>query len=373
MNTLSLFVGVRGRHRLLWLLAAIGIVVAAPASAPAQEPVNSGQPGDGCQKLTGETAFDSLQKEASKSLLIKASGRVGDLGINPLIEYLTNPDDTKLDAAVNSLIEGGLSIAIPGYGPVVEGGKIVIGGTTYMAKEVIEEARNAKMQTLADGFFNTPAIRDKGITEDNIGEKITTEEEFKKNWNYYTVAEREISSKEKQRMLSEAGERGLKIWRIKRAAALRERVRAELKEAARRAAEARKKACAPQPGICPDLTASKWRADYHLEGELPSTFERGQPGQEVTFKTAVDQAQGGIGGYPRGQVVIYKGTYQGTHQELAGPGKPPSGEKELSAFIGHLYSLNVNSDCTKITGTYRRFIRPGVAIPQPVTFIRVKE
>jgi hypothetical protein len=174
-------------------------------------------------------------------------------------EYLTNPDDKKLDAAMNTLANGGLAIACPACGTAMIGGALVVGGV----EKTIEEIKSLKLQAFLcgttswgvlqmEGFFQTNGAQAiaKGINCENFAERITNFDDFTRLKKFfegdYSRNVHELGGEQNrgdnQRILDEAWQTieaklGVKIAEKLRAAFIREAEALKAREACKPAAK----------------------------------------------------------------------------------------------------------------------------------------
>jgi hypothetical protein len=185
----------------------------------------------------------------------------GKVAYNAWAEYLKNPDDTKLDATLQSLGQGIAGLAFPNLGMAMEGGKLVIGGVQY----TIEEAQSAQLGAFLCGgasfgqaftsvdFFSLNAVQAQspGLNCDNFGDRVTSLEKLyalKSIWDgYYTRQLLEIAgpaNSEEIKMNLYQGWTTLETkWKLQQGAVILARLRDKL----RQEAEAIPKTCELPP------------------------------------------------------------------------------------------------------------------------------
>src|SRR5215211_5699685 len=80
------------------------------------------------QDSTAKAACDTAAQEALKKILEALGVPVdaGEVAYDTWADYLKNPNDTKLDAALNTLGQGTAGLVFPAYGVALKGGKIVL-------------------------------------------------------------------------------------------------------------------------------------------------------------------------------------------------------------------------------------------------------
>jgi len=191
------------------------------------------------QKIYGEKTSAQLLGEASGASLAVAVDVVG--------EYLSHPDETRLEAAVHKLLEGGTKILFPEYGLAVVGGRFWLGtkekaGLASVAvSRLIDTEQTYQVDLLAQGVFDQPAIANQGIAYANFTDRIRSEAELEKLHaffsGYYSRQQLEFdfsaeSRAEERQKLDRAWAQLESKWKLVWAARLEAELRAQLQQEA---------------------------------------------------------------------------------------------------------------------------------------------
>jgi hypothetical protein len=207
--------------------------------------------------------------EITKSALVSVLSEIGGNVVDPimtvsdaLLDYFTNPDDKRLNAALSTLVEGGTSIVFPAYGVAIGTGRGVHNATNFTVNEMINSAQSGQIQAFICGgpsvgnlfsrvnFFDLKAM--KGINCDNFNDKVTTFahlEKIKALWFGYYARQltTQFPGKENETAIREMLNAGwIEIensWKRRWAEVLFAQLRAKLKREAEAAAT--RKACGP--------------------------------------------------------------------------------------------------------------------------------
>jgi len=168
-------------RRTLWFVVLTAIVLGLPSKAAEKS----------CAFPIAD-ALKSALKAAGGSFKAGASlsSKVG-LPVKALIAYFTHPDEERLDAAVHELLKSGAKMVFPTTGMVVTYGRWFLGSreeagaVTVPVNGLIEMARDYEVDVVAQDFFNTPAMRDKGITYENFTSRIRSADELERLHTLY--------------------------------------------------------------------------------------------------------------------------------------------------------------------------------------------
>jgi len=205
------------------------------------------------QGVTPGAVCDAAAEAAAKEIL----GRLGvpvdaaEVGYAAVAEYLRNPDDTRLQAAMDALGQGSAGLIFPSYGIAVKGGRIAVGGVEY----TIEEARSQQIYAFlcggasagehlpAHGFFDIGATQAlaPGISCSNFADKVTTLEQFGRLETlfkgFYTRSVLELGGRQNEanyrQILHEQWQIIERTWKARTGIRLLDRLRADLIAAAR--------------------------------------------------------------------------------------------------------------------------------------------
>lgn len=336
-------------RRAVGRLTAAGVVIAV---VPGRGVAGQTTPLESC-----EEALTDLAKDAAFKALEKVGGKVIDaidnVALDPLIAYFTNPDDVALEAAILKLVEGGFKVAIPGYGLVLNAGRIVIHGAEYTVEQMYEAAREQQIEAIIFGsgaggvlarlnnplrdvnFFSIGAVTNRRITPANFGETVTSVEQLRELWFVHyrrvLVGDQLLAPADVDAALNAAWPRLEQYWRVRRAAVGVDRLRAELRREARAAA-------ANVPTRCPTGTPTvpgtcDWTGTWNTSFDA---MRLKQTGASVTGD--YDWDEGRIAGTVSGAVL------SGTWTEVPSR-QPPS---DAGDFV-----FTMADDCRSFTGRWR--------------------
>jgi hypothetical protein len=205
----------------------------------------------------------------------KATGRAiaggTVVGMDAVVEYFTHPDDTRLDAAMHKLLEGGTKIVFPTYGITVVAGRFLLGSpekpgfASTTVEHVVEAARSGQLDAFICGdrsydnlfaetsFFDLNAVRNRGITCENFTDRVRSTrdlEQMRSLWfGYYKRTLLDVNPGTENRartqeMLDQGWARLEQSWKLQWA----EKLYAEMREALKR--EARELAQQPSATRC---------------------------------------------------------------------------------------------------------------------------
>ena len=220
---------------------------------------------EGATELVKEAVFTALKNVGGE-----VAGFIDDLLLDPLIVYVTNPKERSFQAAGDEFVEGMLQqtekvlkLRFPVYGLVVNGGRLIIGGSQYTVEQMVRAGREQQIEAIIFGsgsggllarfnnplrdanFFSIGPVENKGITVANLGAKVTSSEQLRALWftQYRSVLVNDLlfNKAEVDKALAEAWPRLEEFWRLKRAAAAIDSFKAELERQVRDAAK--KAAC----------------------------------------------------------------------------------------------------------------------------------
>lgn len=209
---------------------------------------------------------DTVAQEGLKKILgaFGIDTDVTDVAYEAAAEYLKNPDDAKLGAAMNSLTQGVAGLVFPEYGVALKAGQVVVGGVNY----TIEEAQELQLDAFTCGgfsygsafnavdFWSLNAVQQKvkGLNCRNFADRVQTLQqmaELKSIWDgYYTRQLLEMGGRQNEEdlrfKLYKAWSKLDEQWRIKTGAQLYYKLGAALRIEARRLQENPPKSC-PAP------------------------------------------------------------------------------------------------------------------------------
>jgi hypothetical protein len=348
---------------------------------------------DGATELVKEAVFTALKNVGGEII-----DPIDDLLLDPLIEYVTNPSETAFSAAFGKFIEGTLNqsdkvlkLSFPVYTLVLNGGRIIIGGTQYTVEQMYQAAHEQQIEGIIFGgaaggmlarfnnplrdvnFFSIGALANKGITPASFGEKVTSSEQLHTLWftQYRNVLVKDLlfNAEDVDTKLTEAWPRIEEYWRLKRAAAAIDAFRAELERQARSAAT-KTPSCAPTPGgsyrgaidVVDDTALALWedpsggiidpefytslrdvRVEIHLDTTADGTFVTGgslffqlthkATGDLVVYEAS--QAHGSIAPVEDGYDGFVE--FTGTRTESR-PGEEPS----VDSGLRHSFELAID-------------------------------
>lgn len=236
-----------------------------------------------------------------KDRVLKAFGDAGDLAgkidsvtVDPLVTYFTTPD-AAVGPALAKFLEGGVKLAFPATGAFFDAGRFLIGGAVLTVEEVLDVAGRGQRYAILFGrdpeailarsvleqagtWKDHPAVRARGITAANLGERIKDQAEFDRLWSLY---EQQVKGgpggldwANTKPLLDEVRADLLKYWKVAHTTAAFDRFRRSL-EREKRAYEAQQKAggsdtvTAPPAG--PDLSGT-WKIANAANPDRPTSY-----------------------------------------------------------------------------------------------------
>jgi hypothetical protein len=200
------------------------------------------QPGKGTTKGGGEDLLKLAMLEAFKKSLGPGGELIAttsDLVIDPLVNASTTTGTTKdkMDAWIRAMGQAGVTAAWPPLGLIVAGGKITVGAAVYGTEELIAALQDQQNQAVLFGkgsggflerlnnvmadhpFIEMNALKAAGVTAENLGDRIKTEDELKRYWSIYRAQIKDLFGETNAAQVDTANwPRLLKIWRLQRAA-----------------------------------------------------------------------------------------------------------------------------------------------------------
>ena len=208
------------------------------------------------QESVTDDVLKTLMFEAFKKSIGPAGDLIGDahdIVIEPIVTASTTHGTTKdkMDAWLVAMGKVGINAVWPAYGLAVKGGEIVVAGVRGGAEQLLAELQDEQNRAIlfgkgSGGFldrFNNvmadvPFIENtgiKGLTADNLGEKIKTEKELKTQWDFYWRRLKDVAGKGNAEQAQANWPRLLKIWQLQRSAIvlaeMTERLDVEMKKA----------------------------------------------------------------------------------------------------------------------------------------------
>ena len=141
-----------------------------------------------CQSLTKTILKSWLKKFGGSEVAGATSDWLKVEGV--VVTYYAHPDDDRLNAALEKLLESGADKFFPTLSLTVKAGKFIFGTRTELGKpalavnEIIELAKQSQLkafvcgapglrpQFASQGFFELDAMRSRGITCDNFAQKV---------------------------------------------------------------------------------------------------------------------------------------------------------------------------------------------------------
>lgn len=255
-----------------------------------------GAAGASSSEAVGEGA-EGIAKEVIHSALHdvggKVTGPIDGLVIDPLTTYLTSESPDAVDRTFWKVVEAMNGVAIPGYGILINGGRIAWGATSYAVEEMVVLGRRRQVEETVFGrqisedpsiehllvlsnshavlrhenFFASTAARNAqggAITPENIGARVRNEEDLRKVWEAYGRALKGGPMQLAPRETAEALQAGWPVlrdyWRFRRAGAVIDEFQRafarRLREAARRNAS-QPAASAPEPDLSGDYVITE--------------------------------------------------------------------------------------------------------------------
>jgi hypothetical protein len=230
------------------------------------------QSGTAMAKGGGEDLLKLAMLEAFKKSLGPGGELIAttsDFVIDPLVNASTTTGTTrdKMDAWLKAMGQAGVTAVWPPYGLIVAGGKITIGGAVYGTEELIAALQDQQNQAVLFGkgsggflerlnnvmadhpFIEMNALKAAGITADNLGDRIKTEEDLKRYWGIYRAQIKDLFGETNAAQVDTANwPRLLKIWRLQRAATVLPEMTERLDDAVDRALRSAKEGSGPAAG-----------------------------------------------------------------------------------------------------------------------------
>jgi len=249
-------------RRILALVTLLGFVLGPPLEAFAKqnaacEAAEKYALKKALKKIGGQIAEDIAGEGAKATGSAIAGGTI--VGMDAVVEYFTHPDDTRLEAALHKLLEGGTKIVFPAYGLTAIGGRFLLGTqekpglASQSVQAVIHAAESGQLDAFICGdasfnnlftktsFFDLAAVGGKGITCQNFTSRIASDadlESMKTLWfGYYKrlLLERNPGAEnaaQAQRLLEDGWERLEEQWKLIWSEKLTAQMRDALKEEA---------------------------------------------------------------------------------------------------------------------------------------------
>lgn len=217
---------------------------------------------------TGPSHADGARDAVLKAAFVKAVTTAGgpsvkfgnDFVVGPLVTAANTEGDAtaKTKAWVMAMGQKGLSVAVPEYGFVMKGGKIFMGATNYTIQSMIAAADDQQVKAILGGkghggllegidnpfiytpFVDMPKAKKKGITEDNLGRTVQSQQELEKLWDDYRLYHRHqlsgiFGNRNTEDVLNRVWPRVLAMWKAQRAQHLAEQTAMKLQIAMTRA------------------------------------------------------------------------------------------------------------------------------------------
>lgn len=230
-------------------------VIVLALSGAALQPAMSSPPSGKWAKEGSDKLLKIVFMEAIKQLLPggKIAAKINSWGIDPLVTASTTEGEPKdkIDAWLFALGQAGIKTAWPPYGITLAGGKIFIGGSIYTTEHMLAAAHDQQIQAIITGkgtggmldrvdnvmaetpFMDLPLVQNRGITPDNLGQSVKSEEELRNLWfNSYGVQLRDLYGRNNAKTaLDEGWPRLLEMWRAQRAEAGMKELVAKLDQA----------------------------------------------------------------------------------------------------------------------------------------------
>ena len=227
-------------HRCLVVAAMVLLPTMSVQSAPEPPKPTGKWASEGAQGLLKSKVLDIV-----KQILSKNGGLILDVAdsmvVDPLVEAATTngtPDD-KFDALMKALGTGGVKVAFPAFGLMLDGGKLVMGSALYTVDEMRAAAHDQQMEALILGqdqggllgsignpmaeqpFLKSPFMINRGITKDNFADKITSEETLRDLWfnRYRNTLTRDLpfSTADVDQVLKDGWPRLQQYWQLRQA------------------------------------------------------------------------------------------------------------------------------------------------------------
>jgi hypothetical protein len=134
---------------------------------------------------------------------VKVAELIDDAAIQPVVTYMTTKKEQQLSAGLAKLMEARLKFLYPPLGLAITGGEIIMNGIPIAVDKMLEEGTRQQYEATIfgnsgespigtinnlyaeDPFFASGAVTNRGITPQNFGAKVRTEEELRDLWFKY--------------------------------------------------------------------------------------------------------------------------------------------------------------------------------------------
>lgn len=336
------------------LLFAPSFLLAAPALGAPPPPLT---PTELCRMSTSPSpsslrgteaegqAKDALT-DAAKGLFfgwLKSRGGVleGSVGVaegidntvlEPIVEGLTN--ESAAESAAKKCLEGALKLSFPPLDVAITSGRVVYSGTAFAVDELYELTNPGYDLRLAKhlDFFQMPVLRSQGITESNLGKKVTSETKLRELWEktYAWYLKDYMSRDEIQALLRDRWPALRHGWRQARAAELlrefHHELSARIRAENRRLAGTHREESAPAAGIY-----GLWQT---ASGSIAVV---GQAGGSVEAVWCRVSEKTKAHGYKSGDRVFW-----------GGRANAASADEGRTVIHAHAWSFTVGGDCPQL-------------------------
>lgn len=151
-------------------------------------------------------AFDRGARIARQGEELGSITRMADVKgfiLDPIKAYMESPDEVAATKALQVILENSAKKAFPTAGLVLEAGRVVIGSATFAVQDLIDEGKRQEYEAAIfgrgqdvalgtinnllaeDPFFTSGPVVNRGLTRDDVGSKVKSEDELRQLWFTY--------------------------------------------------------------------------------------------------------------------------------------------------------------------------------------------